>query len=111
MTRKKHHYPKTRKPRKTNYSITYKLIQEFGEAELYKIWCDCNGMYGAAEFLSAKTGIWITPWIVRHLSNKFNWKRPLQNKKHPLYKAVMINKTKDKDFYKHLEFVEDNSDE
>ncbi|MDZ7762865.1 MAG: hypothetical protein U5K00_00345 [Melioribacteraceae bacterium] len=49
MEKRKHNYPKTRKPRKTDYSITFKLIEEFGEAELYKIWCDCNGMYGAAE--------------------------------------------------------------
>jgi hypothetical protein len=68
-------------------------------------------MYGASNKLSELTNYWVTPWIVRYLSNKFNWKRQLQNKKHPLYKAVMINKTKDKDFYKHLEFVEDKTDE
>jgi len=106
MKKRKNNYPKTRKPRKTDYSITYKLIEEFGEAELYKIWCDCNGMYGAADHLSRLTDKWISPWIVRYLSNKFSWKRQLQNKKHPLYKAVMINKTRTAEFYKHLEFEE-----
>lgn len=100
----KHNYPKHRKPRNTDYSITSKLIKEFGEKRLYEIWCDCNGMYGASDYLSELTDVWITPWIVRYLSEKFNWKRKMTDKDNAVYKAVVINKSVPAEYYKHLEF-------
>lgn len=37
MSNKQHNYPKNRKPRNTNYSLTYKILNELGEDLAYSI--------------------------------------------------------------------------
>lgn len=100
----KHNYPTTRKPRTTNYSITTKLIQHYGEDRLYEIWVEYNGMYKSAEFITCDWGSYVSPYIIRYLSNKFGWKRTVTDKSLPIYLGVLYGNTA-KDKYKHIEFA------
>ncbi len=36
-------------------TMTKKLIERFGEEKLYEIWCENNGMYKAAEYITKQT--------------------------------------------------------
>jgi len=96
-------YPKNRKPRNTDYSMTQKLIKMFGEKELYRIWVMCNGMYKAADYLSDLTDWWVTPYVVRYLSNKFGWVRIVRDKELPVYKGYLAGKILE-GYYKHIIF-------
>ncbi len=98
---KKHNYPSTRKPRDTSYSMTHKLIEYYGEHRLYEIWCENNGMYKAAEWLSKDFGYWVTPDVVRYLSYKFNWKRVITDLSLPVAQGI-IQGTVDASYYKHI---------
>jgi hypothetical protein len=100
----KHNYPQNRKPRNTGYSTTSKLIKHYGVNRLYEIWVKFNGMYKASEFLSEDLGEYVSPYIVRYLSNKFNWKRQITDKSLPIYLGVIYGHTP-KGHYKHIEFV------
>lgn len=103
----KHNYPKARKPRNTEYSKTYKLLERYGEKKLYKLWRDLGGMYKTADYLTWDMEIWITPAIVRYLSHKFNWKRKISDISLPIVKSVLVTKNVPPSYFKHLIFVED----
>ena len=81
----------------------YDLLEQFGEEKLYQIWCDHNGMYGAAAHLSKITGWTVSPYVIRALSHKFDWKREVTDPALPFVKGVMRGKLP-ASYYKHLRF-------
>lgn len=68
---KKHNYPKTRKPRNVEYSKSYKLYHQVGEKELRKLF-QKHGMYVAARMLSEQLGQDVSPYVLKHMREKFN---------------------------------------
>ena len=92
-----------RKPRDTSYSMTYKLIDEFGEEKLRKIWA-ANGMYASAKILSDELGKYISPATMRYLSYKFNWVREVSDYDLPFVKGVIAGKVPAM-YYRHVKIV------
>ena len=89
--------------------MTKQLIKKFGKEEVEKTW-QRLGMYKASIELSKRMQEYVSPYVLRHLSNKYDWKR-LVNKKSPIYKRV-IPGTVPASYYKHLIFpVEENKNE
>jgi hypothetical protein len=84
-------------------SMTQKLIKTLGIEEVEKAWID-KGMNAWKE-LSKRMNEYVSPYVLRYMSNKYNWKR-LVNKNSPIYKGVMAG-TVQASFYKHLIFPEE----
>ena len=95
-----HNYPSNRKSNPD--SATQILISVVGERKLYKIWSEL-GMYKASSKLSIELNWYVSPYVLRYLSNKFNWSRDLTNKNLPLYQGVLRGKVK-AEYYKHIKF-------
>jgi hypothetical protein len=57
-------------------------------------------MYKSAEFISRDLGCYISPYIIRYLSNKFEWKRVIDSS-YPIAKGILAG-TVPASFYKHL---------
>ena len=87
-----------KKQRDTSYSMTQKLIKAIGLAEVEKAW-QKRGMNAYKE-LSVRMNEYVSPYVLRYMSNKYNWKRPV-NKLSPIYKGVMAGTIK-ASYYKHL---------
>ncbi len=89
-----------RKQRDTSYSMTQRLIKTLGN-EVEQTWKQ-YGMYKASNILSFKMDEYVSPYVLRHLSNIKNWKRPV-NKLSPIYKGVKAG-TVPASYYRHLIF-------
>ena len=95
-----------RKKRCTDYSMTKRLTKTLGN-EVEKTWQQ-YGMYKAANILSYKLNEYVSPYVLRYMSQKYDWKREV-NKKSPIYKGVIAG-TIPAAYYKHLIFpVEENN--
>ena len=88
-----------RKPRDTSYSMTQRLIVMFGIENLKKEW-QKGGMYQAADHFSFIMGENVTPYVMRYLSHKFDWKRVVDNSL-PIVQGVKKG-TVPASYYKHL---------
>jgi hypothetical protein len=86
-------------------SMTQKLIKTLGIKEVEKAWIK-RGM-NAWEELSKRMNEYVSPYVLRYMSNKYDWKRKC-NPKSLIYKGVVINKTIPAAYYKHLIFEEEN---
>ena len=95
-----HNYPKTRK--KFSGSQTQMLLASLGEDALYKIWCQW-GMYKSPDKIFEIIGWYPSYWVIRYLSNLFDWKRTITDKTLPIYQGV-LNGTVSKNYYKHINF-------
>jgi hypothetical protein len=91
-----------KKPRNTDFSITQQLINYFGEKKLYNTWKK-YGMYKSAEILTEEGEQYVSPYVMRYLSNKFNWKREISNPNLPFVKGILNGKV-DAEYYKHVRF-------
>lgn len=92
MQPKKHNYPKTRKPRDTSYSVTYKILKAIGKDGLYEIWKD-NGHRKTAAILTKMLGFWVRPMHIQYIAQKkFGWVRIVTDKNLPIYKGVLNGK-------------------
>ena len=98
----KHNYPKNRKPNPN--STTQILLKKYSERELYKMWVKYNGMYKMSQYLTNEMGFWVTPYVIRYISNKFCWTRKITDKNLPIYKGVLSGQVK-AEYYKHIQFV------
>ena len=96
-----HNYPSNRKS--NPYSATQILIATVGERKLYKIWSEL-GMYKASSKLSIELNWYVSPYVLRYLSNKFNWCRDLSNTSLPLFQGVIRGK-RSPEYYKHINFI------
>ena len=90
-----------RKNRNTDYSMTQRLLKKLGESKVVGYW-QLHGMYKASELLSIEMQEYVSPYVLRHLSNKYNWKRNV-NKQSAIYKGVLAG-TVPAAYYKHLIF-------
>jgi hypothetical protein len=81
--------------------MTQQLIKRFGKEEVEKTW-QRLGMYKAANILSYKMKEYVSPYVLRYMSNKYDWKR-FVNKKSPIYKGVRAG-TVSASYYKQLIF-------
>ena len=90
---------KTRKQRDTSYSMTQRLINEFGIENLKREW-QKGGMYYAAKFFSNEMGQCVTPYVMRYLSHKFAWKR-IVDESLPIVQGV-IKGTMPASYYQHI---------
>jgi hypothetical protein len=92
-----------RKMRNTDYSMTQRLMKTFGN-EVEQTW-RLYGMYKAANILSFKMNEYVSPYVLRYMSNKYDWKREV-NQQSPIYKGVLAG-TIPAAYYKHLIFPEE----
>ena len=86
--------------RDTSYSMTQRLIKTLGIEEVEKAWIK-KGMNAWGE-LSERMEEYVSPYVLRYMSNKYNWKRPV-NKLSAIYKGVIAG-TVPAAYYKHLIF-------
>lgn len=90
-----------RKKRDTSYSMTQRLLKKLGEGRVVGYW-QHHGMYKAAKLLSDEMQEYVSPYVLRYMSNKYDWKRPV-NKLSAIYKGVKSG-TVPAAYYKHLIF-------
>ena len=88
---------KNKKTRDVSYSQGYKIIQKHGLETVRDLWIE-RGMYDTALLLDT------TPWIIRHLAKKYDWKRPAAECPH-LVKGVKAGKIQASS-YKNLDWSE-----
>jgi len=93
---------KNKKIRNTDFSRTQQIINKFGVEKLYSIWKK-YGMYKSAEILTEEGDEYVSPFIMRYLSNKFEWKREISDPSLPLVKGILNGKL-DPEYYKHVRF-------
>ena len=91
-----------KKPRNTDFSITQQLINKFGVEKLFNTWKK-YGMYKSAEVLTEEGDQYVSPYVMRYLSNKFSWMREVTNPNLPFVKGILNGKL-DADYFKHVTF-------
>ena len=93
-----------RKTRNTDYSMTQRLLKKLGEGRVVGYW-QSHGMYKASELLSKEMQEYVSPYVLRYMSNKYDWKRNC-NPKSAIYKGVIAG-TVPAAYYKQLIFSEE----
>jgi len=93
---------------KRNNTMTQKLISKIGLEKIQAIWVK-YGMYKGAEELSKLMDEWVSFSTLRYLSQRFDWKRPV-NPKSAIYVGVQRG-TVHASYYKHLIFPEEIKNE
>lgn len=104
--KKKHNYPKSRKPRNTDYSITQQLIRHYGVSRLCEIYIENKGIYGSANFLTKDLGTDISYTITQYLAKKFHWVRLVTDPNEHTIKCTLAAGFS-AEYYKHLKFSEE----
>jgi hypothetical protein len=107
-TMKQNNYPENRKPNEN--STTQKLLKKFKPEELEAIWADHNGMYKTSEFLSRSLEFYVSPYVIRYISNKFNFVREIDLETSPFYKGVLLGKVP-RAYYKHVKLNKEHHNE
>lgn len=67
----KHNYPKTRKPRNTDYAQSTKLIKAVGLDKIKEA-LTRHGIYLAADELAVEFHAPVSAYVVRYIRNKYN---------------------------------------
>ncbi len=62
----KHNYPKTRKPRSTEYALSTKVVSKLGKEKLREIF-QHKGMYLAAAEISELYGQKVSAYVARYI--------------------------------------------
>jgi hypothetical protein len=101
-------YPENRKPNEN--STTQKLLKKFKPEELEAIWVTHNGMYKTSEFLTRSLEFYVSPYVIRYISNKFNFIREIDLETSPFYKGVLLGKVP-RAYYKHVKLNKELKDE
>ena len=107
--KKKHKYPKERKPRDTSYSITQQLIAEFGEEKLKEI-CLEYGFYTGADKLTELWGKGVPYTVTSYLRKKLGWQRIITSKEDSNVKSVLSGKVP-LEHFKTIKFSKEIEDE
>ena len=84
-------------------STTQILIKILGLDTVEKCW-QKFGMYKGSLELTAQTKLYVSPYVLRYMSNKYDWKREV-NKQCAIYKGVLAGSVPAA-YYKHLIFPE-----
>ena len=87
-----------RKQRDTSYSMTQRLINAIGLAEVEKAW-QKRGMNAWRE-LSERMNEYVSPYVLRYMSNKYNWVRTI-SRDHIIAKGILRGSVPE-GFYKHI---------
>ena len=88
-----HRYPKTRKKRNTDYSMTQRLLKQIGKEKVHEIWTQ-NGHRRSAKILTEMMGEWVSPMVLQYMAARlFFWQRIVTDKTLPMYKGVLSGKT------------------
>ena len=90
-----------RKKRNTDYSMTQRLLKTLGQGRVVELWTK-YGMYKASGLLSVEMQEYVSPYVLRYMSNKYDWKREV-NKLSAIYKGVKAGSVPAA-YYKHLIF-------
>ena len=85
-------------------STTQILIKTLGLDEVTRTW-QHFGMYKGSVELSSRTKMYVSPYVLRYMSNKYDWKRYV-NKQSAIYKGVIAGSVPAA-YYKHLIFSEE----
>lgn len=101
-------YPDNRKPNEN--TTTQKLLKKFKPEELEAIWAEHNGMYKTSEFLTRSLEFYVSPYVIRYISNKFNFIREIDLETSPFYKGVLLGKVP-RAYYKHVKLNKELKDE
>ena len=88
-----------RKTRDTSYSMTQRLIKKYGVDELQMIW-QKGGMYYAADYFTKMMNESVTPYVMRYLSDKFNWKR-IVDESLPIVQGIKMG-SMPANYYRHI---------
>jgi hypothetical protein len=99
----KHNYPAVRAPRSTEYSLTYKILHEVGERELYLLWKSW-GHLKTASILTDRLGIQVSYGVVQYIAQKKDWVRIVKDRNLPIYKGVLNGKVP-AEFYRSFKFA------
>lgn len=67
-------------------------------------------MYRGSEELSQRLRIYISPYILRYISHKMDWKRILTDKTLPIVKGILAG-TMPAEYYKHIIIKKDSKNE
>jgi hypothetical protein len=84
--------------------MTQRLLKKLGEGRVVGYW-QSHGMYKASELLSKEMQEYVSPYVLRYMSDKYDWKRNC-NPKSAIYKGVKAG-TVPAAYYKHLIFSEE----
>jgi hypothetical protein len=79
-------------------------LKKLGEGRVVGYW-QSHGMYKASELLSKEMQEYVSPYVLRYMSDKYDWKRNC-NPKSAIYKGVKAG-TVPAAYYKHLIFSEE----
>lgn len=109
VKKNKRNYPKKRKSRNTDYSMTQKVIKKVGKDKLREILLS-NGVYSSAQIISKLYGSYVHFTTTSYLRKKFNWIREVSSKDESLAKSVLSGRVKP-DHYKYIKFSEEILDE
>ena len=89
----KHNYPKSRKPRNTDYSMTQRLLKQIGKETIHEIWL-VNGHRKSAKILTEMIGEWVSPMVLQYMAARlFFWQRIVTDRTLPMYKGILSGKT------------------
>ena len=80
-------------------SSTQCLISAFGVDKIEEVW-QRGGMYYAADYFSKIMGEQVSPYVIRYLSHKFNWKRIVDDSL-PIVQGI-IKGSMPASYYKHI---------
>jgi len=107
--KKKHNYPKERKPRNTEYSTITKLIKALGMEKVKEI-STTLGTYSGANLLYELSGIYVPDSTVLSMRRKFGWVRIISSKKDCNARSI-INGNVPVDHFKTIKFSEEITNE
>lgn len=100
--KRKHNYPKTRKPRTTEYAVSTQISNALGLDHICQVWQEL-GMYKASKQLSEEWGYYCSPFVLRAMSHKYNWTRIVTDPRLAI-SIAHIRKSVPDGYYKHIIF-------
>jgi hypothetical protein len=78
--------------------MTQRLIKTLGIEEVEKAWKQCD--MNAYKELSIRMNEFVSPYVLRYMSNKFDWVRII-SRDHPIAKSILRGSVPG-GFYKHI---------
>jgi len=85
--------------------MTQRLIHKLGVEELEKVW-QKGGMYYAADYFTNLMDESVSPYVMRYLSDKFNWKRIVDDSL-PIVQGIKMG-SMPANYYRHIVISEDD---
>jgi len=61
-------------------------------------------MYKMSDYLSDEMDFYVSPYVIRYLSHKYEWVRNITDINLPIFRGI-LNKKVAPDYYKHIKFI------